>query len=110
MGQDAALREKGLQQEDQEGWQGRSVALRRGQVYPEGPAGHVSVASSLFLCRHTVADFRGPRNRRTLVVLCALVVRRPPPGRACFSASLSRGTNARRKISGATGGNSIVRS
>lgn len=41
-GQDAALRQEGLEQEDQEGRQGRPIAVRRGQVHPEGPTGHVS--------------------------------------------------------------------
>lgn len=42
-GQDAALRQEGLEQEDQEGREGWQIALRRGQVHPEGSIGHVSV-------------------------------------------------------------------
>lgn len=40
--QDAALRQERPEQEDQKGRQGRPIAIRRGQVYPEGPTGHVS--------------------------------------------------------------------
>jgi len=63
--QDAALRQKGLEQKNQEGWQGRPIALRRGQVHPERPPGHVSVPRAW----HTV-------NFRAEVCLIARVPRR----------------------------------
>lgn len=83
-GQDAALREEGLQQKDQEGRQGRPVALRRGQVRPEGSPGHVSnfFVFFVFLSRHP-----GAKSTNTC---CALVVVHlvvgPPRPHACLSA------------------------